>query len=118
MGFFNWVMHGLGFEDKNGKLRIMKGFTSAYKRMNWDEPASTLTQNFQYACSDNKIHPDQSRVLSLYEGLKLQTIADYNYSFEINGKKSSDSLIRDTIGESVPPRVIDLICKNIIKITK
>ena len=105
-------------EDKNGKLRIMKGFTSAYKRMNWDEPASTLTQNFQYACSDNKIHPDQSRVLSLYEGLKLQTIADYNYSFEINGKKSPDSLIRDTIGESVPPRVIDLICKNIIKITK
>ena len=105
-------------EDKNGHLRIMKGFTSAYKRMNWDEPASTITQNFQYACSDNKIHPDQSRVLSLYEGLKLQTITDYDYSFEINGKVSSDRLIRDTIGESVPPRVIDLICKNIIKISK
>ena len=38
-------------EDKStGEKRIMKGFVSAYKRMNWDEPASTLTQNFQFAC--------------------------------------------------------------------
>lgn len=105
-------------EDKStGEKRIMKGFVSAYKRMNWDEPASTLTQNFQFACSDNKLHPSQTRVLSLYEGLILQSIANYPYSFEINGKLVKDGLIRDTIGESVPPRVIDLICKNIIAIT-
>lgn len=96
----------------------MKGFVSAYKRMVWDEPASTLTQNFQYACSDNKLHPSQSRVLSLYEGLILQSIADYPYSFVLNGKLVSDSLIRDTIGESVPPRAIDVICKNILLIDK
>lgn len=103
-------------EDEDGTKRLMKGFTSAYKRMNWDEPASTLTQNFQFACSDNKIHPEQSRVLSLYEGLVLQTIAEYDYSFVIDGKTVSDGLIRDTIGESVPPRVIDTICRNIIEI--
>ena len=96
--------------------RLMKGFTSAYKRMSWDEPASTLTQNFQYACSDNKVHPSQTRVLSLWEGLILQTIAQYPYTFTINGKQAKDGLIRDTIGESVPPRVIDLLCKNILKI--
>ncbi|MCM1190461.1 MAG: DNA cytosine methyltransferase [bacterium] len=104
-------------DAQTGGKRLMKGFVSAYKRMKWDEPASTLTQNFQYACSDNKIHPSQSRVLSLYEGLILQSIADYDYSFCINGKMCSDSLIRDTIGESVPPRVIDLICTYIIKIS-
>lgn len=93
-------------EDKDtGEKRLMKGFVSAYKRMSWDEPASTLTQNFQYACSDNKLHPSQSRVLSLYEGLVLQSIADYDYSFCIDGKTCSDGLIRDTIGESVPPHV-------------
>ena len=102
---------------KTGKKRLMKGFVSAYKRMKWDEPASTLTQNFQYACSDNKIHPSQSRVLSLYEGIVIQTISDYPYSFYINGKMCSDSLIRDTIGESVPPRVMDLICSYILKIS-
>ena len=103
-------------EKVSGKKRIMKGFTSAYKRMSWDEPASTLTQNFQYACSDNKVHPSQTRVLSLWEGIIIQTISHYPYSFEINGKQARDGLIRDTIGESVPPRMIDLICKNILKI--
>ena len=105
-------------DPKTGEKRLMKGFVSAYKRMKWDEPASTITQNFQYACSDNKLHPSQSRVLSLYEGLVLQSITDYDYSFCINGKICSDSLIRDTIGESVPPRVIDLICSYIVSIAR
>lgn len=104
-------------DRKTGEKRLMKGFVSAYKRMKWDEPASTLTQNFQYACSDNKLHPNQSRVLSLYEGLVLQSIADYDYSFYIDGKMCPDGLIRDTIGESVPPRVMDLICAYIIEIS-
>lgn len=104
-------------DKKTGEKRLMKGYVSAYKRMRWDEPASTLTQNFQYACSDNKLHPDQSRVLSLYEGLVLQSITDYEYSFYVDGKMCSDGLIRDTIGESVPPRVIDLICSYIIDIS-
>lgn len=101
-------------DKKTGEKRLMKGFVSAYKRMSWDEPASTLTQNFQYACSDNKIHPSQTRVLSLYEGLVIQTIADYDYSFKINGKLVKDGIIRDTIGESIPPKVTDMICKLIV----
>lgn len=105
-------------DKKTGEKRIMKAFTSAYKRMSWDVPASTLTQNFQYACSDNKLHPSQDRVLSLYEGLVIQTIAQYPYSFEINGKIVSDGLIRDTIGESVPPLLTDKIVKHIIDISR
>lgn len=105
-------------DKKTGKKRIMKGYVSAYKRMLWDAPASTITQNFQFACSDNKIHPDQCRVLSLYEALILQSISGYDYSFIIDGKFSSDGLIRDTIGESVPPKIIDLIIKHILKIMK
>lgn len=102
-------------EDKlSGEKRLMKGFVSAYKRMFWDEPASTLTQNFQYACSDNKVHPSQTRVLSLWEAIIIQTIADYPFSFSINGKQVKDGLIRDTIGESVPPKIIDLVAQKII----
>lgn len=105
-------------EDKDGTKRLMKGYISAYKRMRWDEPASTLTTNFQYACSDNKIHPSQNRVLSMYEATILQGISNYNYSFIVNNKLVSDSLIRDTIGESVPPKVIDVIAQNITEIEK
>lgn len=103
-------------EKDTGNKRIMKGFTSAYKRMVWNEPASTLTQNFQYACSDNKVHPSQTRVLSLWEGIVIQTISQYPYTFKVDGRQVKDGLIRDTIGESVPPKVIDLLCKKILEI--
>ena len=96
----------------------MKAFVSAYKRMSWDVPASTLTQNFQYACSDNKLHPTQDRVLSLYEGLIIQSIAKYPFSFIVDGKLVSDGLIRDTIGESVPPQLIDVISKHLLEVSK
>lgn len=100
-------------DKKTGKLRIMKGFTSAYKRMNWDIPASTLTMNFPYVSSDNKVHPSQNRTLSIYEAMVLQTISEYNFSFIDGDKYVSDSLVIESIGESVPPRLIDLIIRNI-----
>jgi DNA (cytosine-5)-methyltransferase 1 len=34
----------------------------------------------------------------------------------MNGKQVKDGLIRDTIGESVPPKVIDQVCKKILRI--
>lgn len=104
-------------EDKEGNLRLMKGFVSAYKRMKWDEPASTITQNFQFACSDNKLHPSQNRVLSIYEALILQSITQYPYSFEIDGKMVNDGLIRDTIGESVPPLMTDKVIQKILTLS-
>ena len=99
-----------------GQRRLIKGFDSAYRRMSWDAPAPTLTQNFQYEASDKKLHPDQNRVLSVYEGLKLQTIADYKYRFVINGKNISRVMCCEVIGESVPPRLIELISRHIINI--
>jgi len=67
--------------EADGTLRIMSGFTSAYKRMSGDLPAPTLTRNVSYACSDQKLHPTQNRVLSLAEAMRLQTISDYEYKW-------------------------------------
>ena len=94
--------------------RLMRGFTSAYKRMRWDLPASAMTRNLSYACSDQKLHPTQHRVLSLLEAMMLQTITDYEYSWNLpNGKRASDKLIRDTIGESVPPRGLQCLFEHV-----
>lgn len=82
--------------------------------MSWDEPASTLTQNFQYACSDNKLHPTQNRVLSLHEAMIIQTVLPYGFSFKVDGKFVTDGLIRDSIGESIPPMLMDKIVKHIL----
>ncbi|MCX0354879.1 DNA cytosine methyltransferase [Clostridium perfringens] len=105
-------------DKKTGKLRLIKGFDSAYRRMEWDKPSATLTQNFQFEASDKKVHPEQTRVLSIYEALIIQTISEYEYKFEINNKPISKTLFTEIIGESVPPKLIDIICKRIIKINE
>lgn len=103
-------------DKKTGKRRLIKGFDSAYRRMSWDAPAPTLTQNFQYEASDKKLHPSQNRVLSVYEGLIIQSIKDYSYKFEIKGKKVNRNQLCKVIGESVPPKLIEILCNHILSI--
>ncbi|MCD4714771.1 MAG: DNA cytosine methyltransferase [Clostridiales bacterium] len=100
-----------------GSYRLMKGYTSAYRRMKWDEPATALTRNLSYACSDNKLHPEQNRVLSLYESFLLHTISDYVYHWERKDrKKVSDKTVREVIGESIPPRGLNVILNHLLNI--
>lgn len=103
--------------DKKTKVRrLIKGYDTAYRRMEWDKPAATLTQNFIFEASDKKVHPDQTRVLSIYEALVLQTIADYEYKLILDGKPISKNMCAEIIGESVPPKIIEIICRNILEI--
>lgn len=106
-------------KDADGALRLMSGFTSAYRRMKWDEPSSTLTRNLSYACSDKKLHPDQNRVLSLHEAILLHTIDDYSYDWKkASGKKVSNKTIREIIGESIPPRGLQVIFDHVFSLIK
>lgn len=108
----------------NGKKRIMSGYTSAYRRMAADQPATTLTRNMSYPCSDKKIHPTQNRVLSLAEAMRLQSLDAYGYKWgpiEVHsGRKAEvrllapDNLIRLVIGESVPPRFLEMLGQHLI----
>lgn len=100
---------------KNGKHQLMSGFTSAYKRMRGDLPASALTRNLSYACSDQKLHPRQNRVLSLHEACIIHTIEKYEYAWErSDGKRVPDKLIRDVIGESIPPAGLQFIFEHMV----
>lgn len=103
-------------DKKTGVRRMIKGFDSAYRRMSWDSPAGTITQNFQYEASDKKIHPVQNRTLSVYEALKLQTISEFDYTFAINGKQISRNFCCQIIGESVPPKLIKILSTHLLKI--
>ena len=106
-------------EEADGTLRIMKGYTSAYKRMDPDLPAPALTRNLSYPCSDQKVHPTQNRVLSLAEAMRLQTLDAYDWKwgpieFEKNGKTvkkavATDTMIRLALGESIPPAFLEIL---------
>lgn len=107
-----WVVEG-------GKYRLMSGFTSAYKRMRGDLPASALTRNLSYACSDQKLHPTQHRVLSLHEALILHTMDKFQYRWvRADGKKLSDKTIREVIGESIPPAGLQPIFDHVFAIAE
>lgn len=109
--------------NKDGILRIMSGYTSAYKRMEPHLPSSALTRNLSFPCSDNKVHPYENRVLSLAEAFKLHTISDYVYKWgPIKDKEGKiievapNILIRLAIGESIPPKFTELLGKHLIKL--
>jgi len=109
-------------ETKDGNKRIMSGYTSAYRRMKIDQPASALTRNFSYPCSDHKVHPTQNRVLSFAEAFKIHTLSDFDYKWGPIIKKRkkvnsvSDTIIRLSIGESIPPRVTQILIKYLKKL--
>lgn len=103
--------------EKDGELRSLRGFHSAYRRMRWDQPARTVTQNFIYEASDNKVHPDQNRVLSVYEAMVVQSIDRYDYAFEIEGVDIGLPKIAEVIGESVAPFLIETLSQQLLKIS-
>lgn len=98
--------------EPDGSIRLMSGYTSAYKRMSSDLPSPTLTRNFGFACSDNKLHPTQHRVLSIAEALTLHTLDQYEYDWG----EASDSIIRLVIGESIPPKATEFVMSHLIKV--
>lgn len=105
------------FVEVGSEKRLMRAFTSSYKRMRWDAPAPTLTRNLSYPSSDSNIHPDQNRVLSLFEALEIHTVNDYEYLWQKkDGRPVSDGLIRDSIGESVPPRGLEKIIRHLLRV--
>ena len=98
----------------DGKKRIMSGYTSAYKRMRWDLPSSTLTTNLSYPSSDHKLHPEQDRVLSLYEAFKLHTLDRFDFDWKHEDEKPArDTTIAEIIGESIPPLGLKVIFNHL-----
>lgn len=103
-------------ETPDGRI-LMRGFTSAYKRMAFDRPASALTRNLSYACSDNKLHPTQHRVLSLLEAFRIHTLDRFAYAWKRrDGRTVSDKTIREIIGESIPPLGFKVIMEHLMRI--
>lgn len=99
---------------RNDQRVLMRGYTSAYKRMDYDKPASALTRNLSYACSDNKLHPIQNRVLSLHEAFRLHSIDEFDYRWQrADGRRLSDKTIREIVGESVPPLGLQAILSHL-----
>ena len=113
--------------SKGKESRLVRGFRSSYRRMRWDRPGGTLTMNSGVISSDLKGHPEQNRVLSLREILLLSTLQnpkwEKSYSFEgikygrmEENETFSKKLVREVIGESIPPLAMLRIVERLLEL--
>jgi DNA (cytosine-5)-methyltransferase 1 len=96
-------------ENPNPALRPTSGYNTTYKRLRWDEPASTISTNFSMISGSRNVHPTSTRALTTREALRCQTFPD---SFEFSGNLGA---IRKGIGNAVPPLLAKIFAVEIKK---
>ena len=94
----------------------IKGFRTTYRRMSWDKPTPTRTTNSGNISSYNNVHPGHRKSDGTYSDARVLTIHELLIvsSLPTNWKIpewANDILIRQVIGEGVPP----LLIKNILQ---
>lgn len=85
------------------------GHRGVYGRMAWDEVAPTITAKFDSFSRGRFGHPEQIRTISLLEGAMLQTFPP---DFRFAGTKVE---IARQIGNAVPPKLAEILGRQIIK---
>ena len=90
----------------------IKGYPTTYKRINWDKPAPTITMANGSVSSQNNVHPGRLKEDGTYSDARVLTLKEV---FILTGLPdnwtpphwASENLIRQVIGEGVPPKLID-----------
>lgn len=105
------------YPQKTDGTRV-KGYDTTYRRMNWDEPAPTITIRNDAISSQRNVHPGReksdgtysdARVLTPYELMILSSLPE-NWNIP---KDTPEILIRQVIGEAIPPLMIKKIVSEI-----
>ena len=105
------------YPQKKDGTRI-KGYESSYRRIRWDAPAPTITIRNDCIASQRNVHPGRllsdgtysdARVLTPLELMILNSLPiDWNIPDD-----TPELLIRQCIGESIPPLMLKEIVKGI-----
>lgn len=88
-------------------------YPSVYGRMQWDEPAPTMTTQFFGYGNGRFGHPEQDRALSLREGALLQSFPP-DYEFAPDHSVCPRKVLGRHIGNAVPPKLARAIGLSIL----
>lgn len=96
------------------KKKSGKTYPGVYGRMEWDEPAPTMTTQF-YGFGNGRFgHPEQNRALSLREGAIIQSFPK-GYKFVPRGAPIYCKSIGRLIGNAVPVNLAKAIGKSLVR---
>lgn len=90
-----------------------KTYPSVYGRMDWDEPAPTMTTQFFGFGNGRFGHPEQDRAISLREGAIIQSFPK-SYKFAPKGSPIHRRTVGRLIGNAVPVKLGQAIGKSFI----
>ena len=112
-----WNSHEIYF-PKNSNGERLKGYSATYKRIEWDKPAPTITMRNDAISSQSNVHPGRLLENGLYSDARVLTLRELFILSSINPDIdipdfTSDIQVRFMIGEAVPPKLMEAICKNI-----
>lgn len=74
-------------------------YDAMYGRLNWDDPAPTITTGFGSMGQGRFVHPSRARTITPHEAARLQTLPDF---FDIDTSKGRGAWAT-VIGNAVPP---------------
>lgn len=128
----NWMMHTPSgtsaiYNKENYPIKKdgnrIKAHHNNYRRMAWDKPSRTITQNNGVISSLACVHPGRPyikgnvtlysdpRVLSIYELLIVSSLPlDWNIPSWAN-----ECFIRNVIGEGIPSKLITILVEELLK---
>ena len=96
----------------------VKGFTSSYRRIKWDEPSPAITVRNDCISSQRNVHPGRklpdgtysdARVLTPLELMIIDSLPkDWNVPDD-----TPELLIRQVIGDSIPPLMVKRLIEEI-----
>ncbi len=107
------------YPQKEDGTRI-KGYKTTYKRIEWDKPAPTITMANGSVSSQNNCHPGRLQKDGTYSDARVLTIKEILILTGLPDDWTppawaSENLIRQVIGEGIPPRLIDNLLETMPK---
>lgn len=85
-------------------------YKSMYGRLNWDQPAQTITTGFGSPGQGRYIHPEKPRTLTPHEAARIQFFPDW---FDFSPAPSRTILAR-CIGNAVPPKLAFVLARAVL----
>ena len=103
----------------------VRGYKSTYRRLRWEDPASTVTMDNRKISSQNNVHPghyigvdkngdavySDPRALTLFELMRIMSLPD-DWPLPID---ANPVFVRSIIGEGIPPLFIKKVFENCLR---
>ncbi len=114
------ALHNKVHYPKKADGTRIKGYDTTYKRIEWDKPSPTITMANGSVSSQNNVHPGRLKKDGTYSDARVLTLKEI---FILTGlpddweppQWASEQMIREVIGEGVPPKLIDMLLRTMPK---